>query len=62
MSSLLSEAMVLYYLHTVRDNCWPAHDHLEDTPAPRTEEDKLRTRLVTHSPGEVIDLLDRGDS
>ncbi|KAK3892859.1 hypothetical protein Pcinc_003300 [Petrolisthes cinctipes] len=44
VSSLLSEAMVLYYIHTVRDNCWPAHDHLQDTPAPRTEEDKLRTR------------------
>ncbi|XP_063882001.1 sorting nexin-25-like isoform X2 [Scylla paramamosain] len=41
---LLSESMVLYYMHTVRDNLWPSHEGLHATQQPRTEEDKLRTR------------------
>ncbi|XP_050715248.1 sorting nexin-25-like isoform X2 [Eriocheir sinensis] len=44
VSGLLSESMVLYYMHTVRDNLWPSDEGLQATQQPRTEEDKLRTR------------------
>ncbi|XP_042890697.1 sorting nexin-25-like isoform X2 [Penaeus japonicus] len=44
VSSMLSESMVLYYIHTVKDNLWPSEDEIPATELPRTEDDKLRTR------------------
>ncbi|XP_042241233.1 sorting nexin-25-like isoform X2 [Homarus americanus] len=44
VSSMLSESMVLYYMHTVKDNLWPSHDEIQATHQPQTEDDKLRTR------------------
>nr|XP_053631185.1 sorting nexin-25-like isoform X2 [Cherax quadricarinatus] len=47
VSGMLSESMVLYYMHTVKDNLWPSHNELQAIRQARTEDDKLRTRLHT---------------
>ncbi|XP_045616158.1 sorting nexin-25 isoform X2 [Procambarus clarkii] len=44
VSGMLSESMVLYYMHTVKDDLWPSQDEIQAPHQPRTEEDKLRTR------------------
>ncbi|XP_069940046.1 sorting nexin-25 isoform X2 [Cherax quadricarinatus] len=44
VSGMLSESMVLYYMHTVKDNLWPSHNELQAIRQARTEDDKLRTR------------------
>ncbi|XP_066961778.1 sorting nexin-25-like isoform X2 [Macrobrachium rosenbergii] len=44
VSNMLSESMVLYYIHTVKDNLWPVNEEISTSEQPRTEDDKLRTR------------------